>query len=169
PDSFNGDNSDPNNNFAVRITRLVPVSGSAATNISSGNTSFGVQIQDAGTNNNVIAGNFIGQDASGGGLGNNNAGVSVLTGAVGNSIRGNSFQANTGLAIDLNADGVTKNDSGDTDTGGNDLLNFPVVASSRLDGSGNLIVRGFSRPGAAIELYLADSANSFAEGQTVLT
>lgn len=56
--------------------------------------------------------------------------------AVGNSIRANSIHSNGALGIDLDptpivlpnaGDGVTSNDSGDTDTGPNYLQNFPVI------------------------------------------
>src|SRR5205814_180330 len=43
----------------------------------------------------------------------------------GNIIRGNSFFNNFNLGIDLNADGGTSNDSGDGDSGPNNLQNFP--------------------------------------------
>ena len=51
--------------------------------------------------------------------------------ANGNKLLGNSMYGNTGLAIDLNGDGVTANDSSfpavDTDDGPNHLQNFPVI------------------------------------------
>jgi len=46
-----------------------------------------------------------------------------------NSIRGNSIHSNGVLGIDLGFDGVTVNDSGDTDSGPNNLQNHPTVLS----------------------------------------
>ncbi|HYH86377.1 MAG TPA: right-handed parallel beta-helix repeat-containing protein, partial [Pyrinomonadaceae bacterium] len=63
---------------------------------------------------------------------------------------------------------VTTNDSGDADAGGNGLLNFPVLTSARVIG-GNITLQGYSRPGAAIELFVAaPDPSGFGEGQTYL-
>ncbi len=92
-----------------------------------------------------------------------------------NSIYGNGT-ANSQIGIDLLATGddslvapyVTVNDSGDGDTGGNDLLNYPVLDAARIEGT-DLIVTGWSRPGTTIELYLADpDPTGFGEGETWL-
>ncbi len=56
-------------------------------NVISGNLSAGVYIRDAGSNLNVVAGNYIGTDASGtGSLGNDNWGVLIELGAQQNVI-----------------------------------------------------------------------------------
>jgi hypothetical protein len=87
---------------------------------------------------------------------------------------GTAASAQIGIDLLSNAEGqttgvspfVTKNDSGDTDTGANDLYNFPVFESAEISGS-NLILKGFSRSGAVIELFIAnDDASGFGEGQT---
>lgn len=46
-----------------------------------------------------------------------------------NVIRGNSIHSNAGLGIDLGANGITFNDSGDSDSGPNSLQNHPIVLS----------------------------------------
>ena len=108
---------------------------------------------------NVIQGNFIGLNAAGtgqvpntqqgisisegvnttiggtaSGAGNRIAfnggpGVTLSNNSSGNSIRGNAIFSNNGLGIDLGANGVTPNDTNDSDTGPNQLQNFPVVTS----------------------------------------
>src|SRR5262249_26936091 len=84
-------------------------------------------------------------------------------------ISGNSTFANAGLGIDLNNDGVTKNDAGDADVGPNALLNAPVLTSANIVGT-NLAVTGNARPGTTVELFTAQAdGNSFGEGRTYLT
>ena len=71
----------------------------------------------------------------------------MYSGSENNAIWGNSITDNGSLGIDLDSDGVTPNDSGDTDVGGNNLQNFPVLTEAGSDGSGT-VVRGSlnSRP-----------------------
>tara|TARA_R110002050_G_scaffold13713_4_gene43672 strand:+ start:6807 stop:11978 length:5172 start_codon:yes stop_codon:yes gene_type:complete len=76
-----------------------------------------------------------------------------------NSIYNNGQRAPS-LGIDLdeskkNGDGVTLNDSGDGDNGPNNLLNFPIIEAAYATGT-NLVVEGWARPGAIIELFLTD-------------
>ena len=52
-----------------------------------------------------------------------------------NAILGNAFHSNGSLGIDLNDDGVTSNDGGDGDSGPNDLLNYPVLTASHVNGA----------------------------------
>ncbi len=82
----------------------------------------------------------------------------------GNLISQNSIFANgtagNALGIDIDAsdnigDGVTLNDNNDADNGPNGGLNFPIVSSVFISGS-NLVIRGWSRPGATIEVFLTD-------------
>ena len=83
------------------------------------NNTIGGQVTTAGAPPaNVIAGN------SGNGV--NLINFSQTTGL---SVVGNSIFANAALGIDLNHDGVTPNDHCDTDTGPNNLQNYPVITS----------------------------------------
>jgi IPT/TIG domain/S-layer homology domain len=115
----------------------------------------GISISGAGQN--LVAGNFIGTDASGVlPPGNDSYGVTIdgspdnlvggpgvgegnliafhsvrgvqVSGATGNTIRGNAIHSSP-VGIDLVPDGVTANDPGDGDTGANDLQNWPVISS----------------------------------------
>jgi len=124
---------------------------------------------------------------------NYGAGVQVNNGATGTRMTRNSMFANgtitarnggapTGqIGIDLNSptDDIhlgtfpfyTLNDSGDADTGGNGLLNFPILSTAAVAG-GNLTLTGFARPGSTIELFLSESPadpSGFGEGRTYLT
>lgn len=110
------------------------------------------------------------------------AGIIVTSGSTGNTITKNSIFSNgasTGqIGIDLlnaaddqskgTSPFVTPNDAGDGDTGGNGLLNFPVLTGA-LIGGGKLSVAGFARPGSAIELFVASpDPSGFGEGATYL-
>ena len=119
---------------------------------------------------------------------NYGAGVQVNDGSVGTRMTRNSFALNgtitarngaapTGqIGIDLNsptddihfgtAPFYTLNDAGDVDTGGNGLVNFPLLQSATLFG-GNLSLQGFARPGSLIEVFIATpDPTGFGEGTT---
>jgi len=131
-------------------------------NIISGNSWDGVSISGAGTEDNLVVGNYIGTDVTGSGsipngfrgvvvfasasnnriggssateanlIAGNQVGVLVIgAGATGNAILGNSISNNSDLGIKLGLSaGPLANDSGDVDTGPNDLLNFPEITSA---------------------------------------
>ncbi|HEV2960388.1 MAG TPA: SdrD B-like domain-containing protein [Candidatus Angelobacter sp.] len=64
---------------------------------------------------------------------------------------------------------VTLNDSGDADTGGNGLLNFPILQTATIS-NGQLTLTGFARPGSVIELFIASpDPSGFGQGKTYLT
>lgn len=116
-----------------------------------------VVVADPRGTGNAIVGNLIGTDKSGtlalgngaagvalsgaagftiGGLNTDDGNVIAFNGAAGVSIdatsrgvaiHGNSMHDNTGLGIDLGADGFTPNDTLDPDAGANNLQNFPVL------------------------------------------
>jgi hypothetical protein len=127
-------------------------------NTISGNDGYGIGLLAFNTTGSVVMGNLIGIGADGTtpvpnngpgvsvtgddhgvggqqpGQGNRiahnfGAGVSVGQFADRDRISGNFIHGNTGLGIDLHPFGVSANDAGDADTGGNGRLNFPVIAA----------------------------------------
>ncbi|MCA9507913.1 MAG: right-handed parallel beta-helix repeat-containing protein [Myxococcales bacterium] len=134
------------------------------------NSSSGIYISDANTttiggllanNANLIA--FNGQ-----------TGILIDSSAgTGNLILGNSIHSNSLLGIDLDNDGVSLNDSLDSDTGPNNLQNFAVLSSATTNEHG-LIVKGTlsSTPSSAyrVEFFantVAD-ASGYGEGQNYI-
>src|SRR5207237_6579839 len=74
---------------------------------------------------------------------NGGDGVTIIGTSVSNRIRLNSMHDNSGLAIDLNNDAVTANDSGDGDTGPNNLQNAPTLTSAQYNcGTGQTLITG---------------------------
>jgi uncharacterized repeat protein (TIGR01451 family) len=143
----------------------------SARNVISGNRQHGVHIEHPGSVSNLVQGNFIGTDASGtnalanGGSGirtSRSARLNTIGGALGarntiafnqadgvhfrdgtqNLIRNNSIFSNGLLGINLGLDAVTPNDSGDPDTGANDLQNFPVLQSAVANANGTTTISG---------------------------
>ena len=113
------------------LSNLIGVAADGTTVL--GNTRYGVAA-DQGANNIAIGsdtpgyGNKIAGAVTGVEVANNGAfnttGVKIL---------GNNIWANSGLAIDLGANGangVTNNDAGDSDAGPNELQNFPVLTAA---------------------------------------
>jgi CSLREA domain-containing protein len=105
-------------------------------NLVAANGTEGIRLSSS--NNNQIERNFIGTNEEGmANLGNMGDGILVSSGTT-NRIKSNSIANNGGLGINLDggvlpADGVTPNDVGDADTGGNELQNFPVLTSAVRD------------------------------------
>ena len=132
---INGPNGIPSGNV-VRNNRIgVTKNGTVA-----GNGNQGVQVD--GTLSVIGPGNII--------TGNTGAGiVSTLAGAVRNRFTQNSIYGNTGLSIDLAPRGkVNPNDAGDTDSGPNTLLNFPVITAAH-----STNVTGTVCAGCTVEVY----------------
>src|SRR5262249_8613488 len=75
--------------------------------------------------------------------------------------------SNPGLAIDLDSDGPSVNDPGDTDSGANGLLNFPVLSS--VIGGASTAVNGMlsSKPQQTftIDLYSSTATNQSGYGE----
>ena len=96
------------------------------------------------------------------------AGVGILT--IGVTITRNSIHSNGDLGIDLYGFGwgVTLNDVGDPDSGGNNLQNFPIVESAVTDGS-RVSVEGFIETSAndsfVLEFFANDVCNDSGLGE----
>ena len=167
-------------------------------NVISGNRNDGVGIFD-GAHDNIVAGNYIGVDVTGtvdvgnawtgvviqsssdnliGGdsdaernviSGNIENGIEVRDEGTGNSLLGNVIYSNGQLGIDLDGDGVTSNDSGDGDTGTNDLQNFPVLTVHSQDEL-TVSLDSVANTTFHIELFSASDPDSsgYGEGQTFL-
>ncbi|MDO7850333.1 right-handed parallel beta-helix repeat-containing protein [Hymenobacter convexus] len=128
-------------------------------NILSGNNGSGVLVE-AAANLVTISQNSI--------FGNTRLGIDLLTTAEGNTTA-TTYNGATGANTN-----VSINDNGDGDTGGNGVLNFPVITAASVTSSG-LLVQGYARPGSVIEFFTADgTANSvtanqgFGQGRTYL-
>jgi len=138
------------------------------------NQQHGVQI-DLGSNLNLIGGlgptegNVIAYNTSMG-----YDGVRVQTSpspSTNNLIAGNSIFGNPGavdsLGIDLGADGVTPNDSGDTDTGANNLQNFPVLTLAS-NSPGQTVIQGtlnsVANKSYRIEFFASPACNASGDG-----
>ncbi len=137
---------------AVITENFITSSGQDGGNCSGNVENMGIKI--AG-NNSQLTNNVI--------FSNGGAGI-VVMGGTGNLISQNSIYANgtsgDALGIDLDAstsagDDVTLNDNGDSDSGPNNLMNFPIINSVFISGT-NLMISGWSRPGATIEFFLTD-------------
>jgi len=92
---------------------------------------------------------------------NSGDGIVVLNGSRFIDITQNEIYRNGELGIDLSAntaaagDGMTPNGNPPTATGGNDLLNFPQLIYSQVNGT-TLYVEGCAPSGARIEIFEAD-------------
>lgn len=115
--------------------------------------------QGAGIRLTYTAGNMIGGSSSGQGnviSANSGDGIAVdATAGTNNTILGNSIHSNGGLGIDLKDDGVTANDAGDTDSGPNNLLNYPDVQAASFGTNGSKIIT------YEFSLDLAANANGY--------
>ena len=140
--------------------------------------------QNGGNCNGVIANAGIRLDGNNSSIlqniiySNGGSGIVLAGGTTsGNRISQNSIYANgtagDALGIDLDiadgmGDGVTLNDSGDGDTGPNGALNFPIISTAYMEGS-NVVIKGWSRPGATLEFFQTDvNEGTAAEGDNQL-
>jgi hypothetical protein len=134
-------------------------------------------------------GNFIGIEIRGsqnniGGLGSGEGNVIAFNGVgvrvdptsstvnrpvpVGNSILSNLFYHN-GRDIDLGADGITRNDFHDQDSGANKLQNFPIITSVSRDSSGTTVTGALnSAPSTSFTLQFFAQRSGPTPGETLL-
>jgi len=155
--TLSGEGDAGNGNEGILIQEQA-TNSTVSTNVISGNTGDGIRIRHSGTTGHSMQRNLIGMSGSdsaivsnGGagihvdslaslntigflqGQGNTirfNAGDGVwIESGTGNAISFNILDTNGGLGIDLGADGVNVNDTGDVDTGANTLLNHPVLSN----------------------------------------
>lgn len=156
-------------------------------NVISGNKTFGLILTDQ-TDSNIVEGNYIGLADDGvTDLGNGASGIILSNGAknntigsisngnsiayndsvgiviidnstINNRISANSIFNNNYLGIDILPVGVNENDVGDTDSGPNQMMNFPVVTSTGYNSSnGNTFIQGTldtqNPQGATVEIF----------------
>jgi methionine-rich copper-binding protein CopC len=173
-----------------------------AGNVISGNA-VGVKISGAGATAHTIQGNRIGTTVDGTQpLGNTTHGVWITSSSFGNTVGGtaagasnliahngadgifvdsgttnnlrkNSFFANTDLGIDLGPNGVTLNDTNDSDTGANNQVNFPLLISSESNSRATTIAGTLnSVPNSifTLDFFSNDTADpsGFGEGKNYL-
>ncbi|WP_165440767.1 DUF4347 domain-containing protein, partial [Rubripirellula amarantea] len=142
--------------------------GTDSTNTASlGNAGEGILIRN-GASNNTIGGRLAGEGNtitnSGG------SGILVQTNtSVGNTLVGNLIGGNGGLEIALQDSSVSTNDANDSDSGPNDLLNYPVLAYAAVMGS-DLNVQGtlHTNPSSTftIDFYASSVADGSGHGDT---
>jgi parallel beta-helix repeat protein len=100
------------NNYGVQIlsganTNTIGGTTAADRNIISGNTSAGVLITGAGTDNNTVSGNYIGTNFDGtADLGNTGSGVLITSGAQGNTVGGDGTAGDRNVISGNNLHGV---------------------------------------------------------------
>lgn len=135
-----------------------------------GNTNHGIFILAAGSGNNTIGGIVTGEANTIACNGRDGVFVSSTAGS-GNLISGNSIHSNGELGIDLETDGVDPNDTGDPDTGANNVQNYPLIdaalmGSTRVVGSLNSEANTMYR----LEFFNSPSADASGngEGQTFI-
>jgi hypothetical protein len=137
-----------------------------------GNFGFGVVI-GGGASRNTIGGSI---SAEGNQIAfNAGAGIHVQDAAsVGNTLRANAIHHSAGLGINLSGGsqdsyGVTANDSGDADTGPNNLQNYPVIEDVTAANGETIISGSINSSGGAtfaLDFYANTevSASGFGEG-----
>lgn len=136
-----------------------------------GNALTGIVIATGASNN------FIGNPGNGNTIAfNGNGGIVMMDNTTtGNTISANSIFMNEVLGgIDIFPYGINANDAGDSDTGPNNMMNFPVITNSMHDiVTGNTIVSGTldtqNPENCKIEIFIAEAnLSSNGDGKTYI-
>lgn len=148
--------------------------GTAPGNLTRGNGLSGVAILD-GANMNTIGDVNLGNIIAFNGSDGITVGAATTEMATNrNRLSRNSIFSNGGLGIDLANNGVTNNDAGDSDSGPNNLQNFPVINNITVLGSAFTVTGTIDTPmpnTVTIEVYTntvpipAGDPSGFGEGQ----
>lgn len=151
--------------YAENVTNLAVVGnhiGSRQDGTDGGNGDHGIHLVN--TSGAMIGGQydvqFIDQNVI---FGNGGDGIYVASGT-GNALWDNRIWGNDELGIDLGNDGVDSIDPGDTDSGANTLLNYPVISSA--DDNGNISGTVFSANGTyTVYFYRNDVCDPLTYGE----
>ncbi len=136
-------------------------SGSGATvskNVISGNFGAGIMVAGSGTNWTLSENSVFGNGTMTDNLGD------AASGEIGIDLLTSAQSATPATPY------ITPNKNGGTAAGGNSLLDFPVFDGAAILG-GNLVLTGYARPGATLEIFIADAnpASGFGQGKTYVT
>jgi len=144
-----------------------PPPGLRNVDINFGNGSHGVLITNA-ANGNQIGSTLPGTGNTIGGNGGNGVWIDPTAGS-GNIVDPNIIFGNAGLGIDLGSPGYTWNDSGDADTGPNNLQNYPEISNFVVNVNGDLLVSyivdsdsgnsNYGNDGIYVEFFKSDPGN----------
>jgi len=120
--------------------------GGSISEPNNGNNQSGISI-DFNCDQNLIDSNTIAY--------NGENGVEILINSFNNTISRNNIYQNTDLGIDLADDGVTTNDIGDSDTGPNNLLNYPEIDSVIMNPDSTFDIYGSASGSGQVEIFVA--------------
>ncbi len=129
-------------------------------NVISGSVKHGVHLLDAGTDNNLVKGNYIGTDAAGtGALANAGFGVAIFNGPTNNVVGPGNVIAYSGL------DGVLVDGSDGTETVGNRITGNSIHSNSRQ--GINLMRGGNGEPAPPLITAVGSASGTACAGCTV--
>lgn len=160
--------------FADGALRMFAATGTLVAYNTLHNSKIGVQVLP-GTVDSDISGNEIHDNEQGITVEGDLAGETAGNRISANTIHDNRSTTLSGLGIDLGADGPTWNDVGDSDSGPNDRLNFPVFSAATVVEGGGLHVAGSFDTGIGAHAYTIElfansacDASGYGEGERFL-